>query len=125
MQSQDSSKQQPRIPLPLPWGFGSMAFKGAVWWLTWRDENNQVHYDNSGTADAAEAQRIMAQKALPRAQAMLAQLERIANGEETYQGKGAARRTAAKRRAARADSGAPVPNRRRGRPKKESRGGRA
>ena len=80
MQSHNSSN---KIPLPLPWGFGSMQWKGRVWQLTWRDPEGKVHYDGSGTADAAEAQRIMAERALPRARAMVEQLERIANGE-TY-----------------------------------------
>ena len=84
MQSQNSSTEEKRKPLPLPWGFGSMVFHGRVWWLTWRDIDGKVHHDNSGTGDAAEAQHIMAERALPRARAMVAQLERIAYGEETY-----------------------------------------
>lgn len=86
MQSQNSSTKEGRKPLPLPWGFGSMAFHGRVWWLTWRDPEGEIHIDNSNTADAAEAQRIMAGLSLPRARALVALLERIANGEEIYQG---------------------------------------
>lgn len=76
--------------MPLPWGFGSMAFHGRNWWLTWRDPEGKVHYENSGTDDAREAQKIMANRALPRADAMLRKLMAIANGEETYReaGKG-------------------------------------
>jgi hypothetical protein len=61
-----------------------MVFKGASWQLCWRDTDNQVQWTGSGTDDAAEAQKILARLALPRAAAMAAQLERIANGEETY-----------------------------------------
>jgi hypothetical protein len=66
--------------MPLPWGFGSMAFHGKVWRITFRDVNNEVHFENSHTDDAAEAQRIMAKKALPRARAMVKALTAIANG---------------------------------------------
>lgn len=93
MPSQKSSK---RIPLPLPWGFGSMAFKGRTWQLTWRDPAGKIHWESSGTADAAEAQRIMANRALPRAQAMVKALRAIIDGKpyqksETAAGHGEAR----------------------------------
>jgi hypothetical protein len=92
MQSHKSNTAEERIPLPLPWGFGSMSWRGCVWRLAWRDPAGEIHYESSRTADAAEAQRIMAVKALPRAQAMVEALERIAHGE-TYReaGKGSNR----------------------------------
>jgi hypothetical protein len=62
-----------------------MQLHGRVWWLTWRNAAGEVQYENSGTSDAKEAQRIMAERALPRARAAVEALERIANGE-TYQG---------------------------------------
>jgi len=40
-----------------------------------------VQYENSGTGDAAKAQRLLAQRAIPRCKAMLEGLEKIANGE--------------------------------------------
>jgi hypothetical protein len=81
MQSHSSTEKKQRTPLPLPWGMGSMSFRGSVWWLTYRDAAGKIHYDNSGTDDAKEAQRIMAVRALPRAKAMVAKLERIIHAE--------------------------------------------
>jgi len=77
MQSHHRSKP----PAKLPWGFGSMAFHGKVWWLIYRTPDGKIHYENSGTADAGEAQRIMAGRALPRARAMVEALEAIADGK--------------------------------------------
>ena len=105
MQSHESSKQQGHVALPLPWGFGSMAFHGATWQLIWRDTANQVRYKGSGTGDAREAQRLLAQLALPRAKGMVEALERIANGEETYQGHAKARPGAGRPRANRRAQG--------------------
>ncbi len=74
---------------------GSAARHGRVWWLTYRDAAGKVRTENSGTEDTAEAQRIMAQRALPRAKALVATLERIANGEAD-QSNGEARRAASR-----------------------------
>jgi hypothetical protein len=81
MQSHDRSTKQGRKPLPLPHGHGSMAFHGTKWWLIYRDAKDKKHYENSGTDDAREARKIMAERALPRARAAVAELERIANEE--------------------------------------------
>ncbi|HEY1861520.1 MAG TPA: hypothetical protein VGG61_14260 [Gemmataceae bacterium] len=96
--------------MPLPWGFGSMAFHGRVWRLTWRDAAGQVHFDNSNTDDACEAQRIMAKKALPRARAMVRALEAIANGTPYYktEAAGAAGHSEARDRAEHGASRRPV-----------------
>src|SRR5882672_314851 len=80
MQSQKPSTEQQERP-QLPWGMGSARIKGRVWWITYRDPKGKIHLENSGTGDPAEAQRIMAQKALPRAWAMVAALEKLANAE--------------------------------------------
>lgn len=86
--------------MPLPFGHGSMAMHGHSWWLIWRDPEGKAHYTNSRTADAAEAQKIMANLALARARAQLETLERIANGE-TYQHDGSPRTRPGRRRAPR------------------------
>ena len=78
MQSQSSSKKKKQKRPRLPWGLGSAALKGRVWWMAYRDEAGKVRYDNLGTEDSADALRIMAAKALPRARAIVAELERIA-----------------------------------------------
>src|SRR5256885_14462702 len=85
MQSQRSTKQSKQDHPRLPWGMGSAVLRGRSWWLSYRTPDGEIRYENSGTEDAAEAQRIMAQRALPRARALVATLKRIANGE-THQG---------------------------------------
>jgi hypothetical protein len=102
-----------------------MALHGTKWWIVWRDVAGKVHYDNSGTADAQEAQKMLAERALPRAQAMLDTLRRIADGEETYQGEGAAGRATSKRRTAGRDRGATTRNPRKSTRAEESAGGEA
>lgn len=76
--------------MPLPWGHGSMSFHGSKWWLIWRDTKNKIHHENSQTDDASVAQKVLAQRALPRARAAVAELEAIANGDEIHQGDQAA-----------------------------------
>jgi hypothetical protein len=110
MQSQHSSKKQKPKALSLPWGHGSMALHGTKWWIVWRDVAGKVHNDNSGTADAQEAQKMLAERALPRAQAMLDTLRRIADGEETYQGDSPARRKSAQPRKVGRDRGKAAAN---------------
>ena len=58
-----------------------MSWHGKVWWLTFKGTDGKPRFENSGTPDAAEAQKLLAQRALPRARAAVAELERIANGE--------------------------------------------
>lgn len=91
-------------PLSLPWGFGSMSWHGKFWWLTFRDPENNVVWKNSNTPDAVEAQKILAELALPRARKLLETLERIANGQETYRGESAPKRKPPKPRPLRRDS---------------------
>jgi hypothetical protein len=82
MQSQHSKKQSKAKSQDLKsllWGTGSMALKGRVFWIVYRDVAGALIYENSGTADAGEAQRLLAKRALPRALAALAELERIAH----------------------------------------------
>lgn len=79
MQSQKGSNKSQQDKPRLPWGLGSAALKGNVFWLVFRDPAGKVRYENSYTADAAEAERILAAKALPRARAMVAALEKLAN----------------------------------------------
>ena len=57
-----------------------MVFRGRVWRITWRDTAGKVHWDNAGTGDAREAQRLLAHRALPRAKAMVKALEAIIHG---------------------------------------------
>jgi len=85
MQSQNSSKttkKKAEERPSLPWGLGSARFKGRSWWLVYRTKLDEVREENSGTADASEARRILAQRALPRARAAVELLERLANGED-------------------------------------------
>jgi hypothetical protein len=93
---------------------GSAQLYGRVWWVTDRTPQGEVRFENSGTEDAAEAQKIMADRALPRAKAMVARLEAIVNGEATDQGDSKARRKCAKQRAAGRDRGSTTANPRRG-----------
>ena len=58
---------------------GSAAIKGNVYWLTFRNAKGDIRVENSGTADAKEARRILAARALPRARAAVKLLENIAN----------------------------------------------
>jgi hypothetical protein len=81
MQSQTRRKPTKKDRPKLPHGAGSAAFKGKVWWITYRDAADEIHYENSGTDNPAEVRKIMAERALPRARAVLAELERIANEE--------------------------------------------
>src|SRR5215469_1663906 len=77
MQSHKATESKPR----LPWGFGSAARHGRVWWFIYRNTAGEMQYENSGTGDVAEAQKLLAQRAIPRARNMLEALERIADGE--------------------------------------------
>jgi len=77
MQSHKATEAKPR----LPWGFGSAARHGKVWWFIYRSVDGEMQYENSRTGDVAEAQKLLAQRAIPRAKNMLEALERIANGE--------------------------------------------
>jgi hypothetical protein len=102
MQSHTDSSKHKREQMPLPWGMGSMSWHGRVWWITYRDTEGKVHHENSRTEDAAEAQKLMAGRALPRALAMVETLERIINGDP-YQRESEAERASAKPRAVRRD----------------------
>jgi hypothetical protein len=74
---------------------GSMHWRGSYWWLTWRDVAGEIHHESARTTDARQAQTMLAIKALPRAEAMVEQLEAIIRGE-TYHGRGKAERAPAK-----------------------------
>jgi hypothetical protein len=89
MQSQKGSTTNKEERPSLPWGHGSASWHGRVWWLTYRTPTGKLMHENAETDDPAEARRLLAQKALPRARAAVAELERIANGE-TDQGNGPA-----------------------------------
>ena len=101
MQSQKSSTKEKRKPLPLPHGLGSMHFRGAQWQLVYNDAEGKLRFEGARTADAAEAQRKLAERTIPRVEAMLEQLRRIANGEETYQRNDKARAIAGRQKARR------------------------
>ncbi len=81
MQSQSSTKKSKQNHPRLPWGMGSAVLRCGSYYLAYRTPDGEVCYENSGTDDPAEAQRIMAERALPRARALVATLERIANGK--------------------------------------------
>lgn len=58
-----------------------MSWHGRKWWLAWRDSEAKTHFENAGTDDPREAQRMLAERTLPRARAIVETLERIAHGE--------------------------------------------
>ena len=70
-------------PGGLPRGAGSMQMRGAKWWLLFRDEHGRLVQRNSGTADAAEARRLLANAALRVLAARAKEIRRIAYGGET------------------------------------------
>jgi len=57
------------------------------WWIVWRDLDDRVHHENGGQ-DAIKAQRIMAERALPRAKAAVALLRSILRGRPYYPDEG-------------------------------------
>jgi|SRR5215471_5092131 len=63
----------------LPYGSGSIQFRGAVWWLVYRDANGKVIQENSLTADADEALRMLVSRSTATLRARIDQLEAIAN----------------------------------------------
>ena len=60
-----------------------MQMRGAKWWLLFRDEHGRLVQRNSGTADAAEARRLLAKAALRVLAARTKEIRRIAYGGET------------------------------------------
>ena len=60
-----------------------MQMRGAKWWLLFRDEHGRLVQRNSGTADAAEARRLLAKAALRVLAARAKEIRRIAYGGET------------------------------------------
>ena len=60
-----------------------MQMRGAKWWLLFRDEDGRRVQRNSGTANAAEARRLLAKAALRVLAARAKEIRRIAYGGET------------------------------------------
>src|SRR5215471_17966335 len=60
-----------------------MQMRGAKWWLLFRDEHGHLVQRNSGTADAAEARRLLAKAALRVLAARAEEIKRIAYGCKT------------------------------------------
>ena len=70
-------------PGGLPRGAGSMQMRGAKWWLLFRDEHGHLVQQNSGTADADEARRLLAKAALRVLEARAKEIRRVAYDGET------------------------------------------
>jgi hypothetical protein len=101
----EACKNEARAQRPqLPWGMGSAVFRGDNWWATYRDVEGRIRYESTDTDDRDEAERIIAEWALPRARLMVATLERIARGESD-QSNGEAGGSPAKPRSTRRDRG--------------------
>jgi len=74
-------KKQSFNPTRLPYGAGSLHFRGQSWWMIQRIEDRVVQL-SAQTDDLAEARRKLAQRAVKDFKLRLKQLEAIANGAE-------------------------------------------
>jgi hypothetical protein len=73
--------QKKRNPGGLPYGAGSMQIRGTKWWLIYRDFTGKVVQESSHTADQNEARRMLLERALRTAEARLAVLREMADGD--------------------------------------------
>jgi hypothetical protein len=64
----------------LPWGFGSLQKRRANWWMVYRDAQDVMVQENSGTDNREEALRMLAKRALERVAVRVAVLKTIADG---------------------------------------------
>ena len=71
------------LPTKLPYGNGSIQRRRRYWYLIYRDPEGALVQESSRTEDQAEAQRLLAQRALPTHDARRALLYQVAYGEET------------------------------------------
>jgi hypothetical protein len=75
----------------LPYGSGSIQYRGNRWWITYRDRDNNVVSENSGSDRIADARLLLAERALAAAWARVERIKAVRNEAEIEATKAAAR----------------------------------